>query len=166
MPTHKFGFVSGLTRKMQVGIATSEDNPNHSWLSARGGWVSYTLGVILLHVVIRTIPLVHGPYAWTLTNVVHNVVSQTFLMLLVCRTNLSHLSAYVYSSPYAQRRTVVDIGSRRKSSINSLGTNRLRYSIYGNAKVLDSLSYRLVSLSFLGDLSELIDIRSFQVSDY
>lgn len=67
---------------MQVGIATSEDNPNHSWLSARGGWVSYTLGVVLLHVVLRSIPLLHGPPVWTLTNVVHNVLMYIILHTL------------------------------------------------------------------------------------
>ena len=49
-------------------------NPNSSWLNGKGFWLSYTLGVLLLHLVLLCIPVLTTAQAWTLTNVIHNMV--------------------------------------------------------------------------------------------
>ncbi len=61
---------------MNVGVANSELNPNSSWLSGRGSWIAYGSGVLLLHLIIRSIPVIHGPIIWTATNVIHNIVRE------------------------------------------------------------------------------------------
>uniref|UniRef100_A0A8C9ETS0 ORMDL sphingolipid biosynthesis regulator 1 n=1 Tax=Pavo cristatus TaxID=9049 RepID=A0A8C9ETS0_PAVCR len=60
---------------MNVGVAHSEVNPNTRVMSSRGMWLTYTLGVGLLHIVLLSIPFFSVPVAWTLTNVIHNLVS-------------------------------------------------------------------------------------------
>lgn len=59
---------------MNVGVAHSEENPNSSWLNSRGAWISYLLGLLVLHLFFRSVPFLHGPAIWTLTNVTHSVV--------------------------------------------------------------------------------------------
>lgn len=52
-----------------------EVNPNSSWHSSRGAWLSYLAGVLALHLFLLSIPILSIPTAWTLTNVIHNLVS-------------------------------------------------------------------------------------------
>ncbi|KAJ8776215.1 hypothetical protein J1605_015690 [Eschrichtius robustus] len=59
---------------MNVGVAHSEVNPNTRVMNSRGMWLTYALGVGLLHIVLLSIPFFSVPVAWTLTNVIHNLV--------------------------------------------------------------------------------------------
>lgn len=59
---------------MNVGVAHSEENPNCSWLSNRGGWISYLLGLGIGHAILLSIPVLDLRVVWTLTNVIHSVV--------------------------------------------------------------------------------------------
>lgn len=54
-------------------------NPNSSWHSSRGAWLSYLAGVLALHLFLLSIPLISIPTAWTLTNVIHNLANYLFL---------------------------------------------------------------------------------------
>lgn len=60
---------------MQVMTATSIANTNASWLNMRGMWLGYLTSVAILHFVLMSVPLISTPMAWTLTHVIHNVVS-------------------------------------------------------------------------------------------
>ncbi|XP_027760455.1 ORM1-like protein 1 isoform X2 [Empidonax traillii] len=60
--------------KMNVGVAHSEVNPNTRVMNSRGMWLTYALGVGMLHIVLLSIPFFSVPVAWTLTNVIHNLV--------------------------------------------------------------------------------------------
>lgn len=60
---------------MNVGTASSENNPTHSYFNSKGMWIFYTLLVGLLHWVVMSVPFISVAVAWTLTNVIHNVVS-------------------------------------------------------------------------------------------
>jgi len=59
---------------MQVLTATSDPNPNASWLNSRGMWLGYLTTVVILHLVLMSIPLLTTAMAWTLTHVIHNLV--------------------------------------------------------------------------------------------
>lgn len=59
---------------MNVGTASSENNPTHSYFNSKGMWLFYTLLVVLLHWVVLSVPFISVALAWTLTNVLHNVV--------------------------------------------------------------------------------------------
>lgn len=61
--------------KMNVGVAHSEVNPNTRVMNSRGIWLTYALGVGMLHIVLLSIPFFSVPVVWTLTNVIHNFVS-------------------------------------------------------------------------------------------
>ncbi|XP_008947566.1 PREDICTED: ORM1-like protein 3 [Merops nubicus] len=58
---------------MNVGTAHSEVNPNTRVMNSRGIWLSYILGIGLLHVVLLSIPFFSVPVVWTLTNIIHNM---------------------------------------------------------------------------------------------
>ncbi|KAB0359094.1 hypothetical protein FD754_003250 [Muntiacus muntjak] len=58
---------------MNVGVDHSEVNPNTRVMNSRGMWLTYALGVGLLHIVLLSIPFFSVPVAWTLTNVIHNL---------------------------------------------------------------------------------------------
>ncbi|XP_043343487.1 ORM1-like protein 1 isoform X1 [Cervus canadensis] len=64
---------------MNVGVAHSEVNPNTRVMNSRGMWLTYALGVGLLHIVLLSIPFFSVPVAWTLTNVIHNLGMYVFL---------------------------------------------------------------------------------------
>jgi hypothetical protein len=49
-------------------------NPNSSWLNGKGLWLSYGLGVLLLHLILLCLPFLSTAVAWTLTNLIHNLV--------------------------------------------------------------------------------------------
>lgn len=61
--------------RMNVGVAHSEGNPNTRVMNSRGIWLTYALGVGMLHIVLLSIPFFSVPVVWTLTNVIHNLVS-------------------------------------------------------------------------------------------
>lgn len=61
--------------RMNVGVAHSEVNPNTRVMNSRGIWLTYALGVGILHIVLLSIPFFSVPVVWTLTNVIHNLVS-------------------------------------------------------------------------------------------
>ncbi|KAG2458726.1 ORML1 protein, partial [Polypterus senegalus] len=61
---------------MNVGVAHSEVNPNTRIMNSRGIWLTYALGVGMLHIVLLSIPFFSVPVVWTLTNVIHNLVSK------------------------------------------------------------------------------------------
>lgn len=69
---HVFFF---LQTRMNVGVAHSEVNPNTRVMNSRGIWLTYALGVGILHIVLLSIPFFSVPVVWTLTNVIHNFVS-------------------------------------------------------------------------------------------
>ncbi|XP_077594690.1 ORM1-like protein 3 isoform X4 [Stigmatopora nigra] len=58
---------------MNVGTAHSEVNPNTRVMNSRGMWLSYILGIGLLHVILLSIPFASVPVVWTLTNLIHNL---------------------------------------------------------------------------------------------
>lgn len=61
--------------KMNVGVAHSEVNPNTRVMNSRGIWLTYMLLTVVLHIVLLSIPFFTVPLVWTLTNVIHNLVS-------------------------------------------------------------------------------------------
>ena len=66
--------------RMNVGVAHSEVNPNTRVMNSRGIWLTYALGVGILHIVLLSIPFFSVPVVWTLTNVIHNFVSNIFTL--------------------------------------------------------------------------------------
>lgn len=61
--------------KMMLVGTPSEVNPNSLWLNSRGMWLSYTIGVLLLHLILLSFPFLSVAWVWTLTNILHNTVS-------------------------------------------------------------------------------------------
>lgn len=68
---------------MQVGVAHSDNNPTHSVYNSKGIWVTYLLIVFLSHLIILSVPFFSVAVAWTLTNVLHDVIM--FCMLHVTK---------------------------------------------------------------------------------
>lgn len=58
-----------------LGGTTGEVNPNSGWLNSRGMWLSYLIGVFIVHIALLSIPFLTTAWAWTLTSVIHNLVS-------------------------------------------------------------------------------------------
>lgn len=52
-----------------------ESNPNTNWLDSRGLWISYAMGMLVLHLILLSVPVFSVAVAWTLTNIIHNLVS-------------------------------------------------------------------------------------------
>lgn len=67
---------------MNVGVAHSEVNPNTRVMNSRGIWLTYALGVGILHIVLLSIPFFSVPVVWTLTNVIHNFVSSLLVLFI------------------------------------------------------------------------------------
>ncbi|XP_037344364.1 ORM1-like protein 1 isoform X1 [Pungitius pungitius] len=65
--------------RMNVGVAHSEVNPNTRVMNSRGIWLTYALGVGILHMVLLSIPFFSVPVVWTLTNVIHNFGMYVFM---------------------------------------------------------------------------------------
>ncbi|RVE70929.1 hypothetical protein OJAV_G00069470 [Oryzias javanicus] len=80
-PNHQLEFPGELPRhrKMNVGVAHSEVNPNTRVMNSRGIWLTYLLLTVVLHVVLLSIPFLTVPLVWTLTNVIHNLAMYLFL---------------------------------------------------------------------------------------
>lgn len=66
--------------KMNVGVAHSEVNPNTRVMNSRGIWLTYLLLTVVLHIILLSIPFFSVPLVWTLTNVIHNLVSHKALL--------------------------------------------------------------------------------------
>lgn len=64
-----------------------ESNPNTTWLQSKGLWVSYAVGLLLLHLILLSVPLLSVPLAWTLTNLIHNLVSRCYLFVFHVQPN-------------------------------------------------------------------------------
>lgn len=77
---------------MNVGVAHSEVNPNTRVMNSRGIWLTYALGVGILHIVLLSIPFFSVPVVWTLTNVIHNFVSCILTLVNTTPSGLSHRS--------------------------------------------------------------------------
>lgn len=58
---------------MQV-LSTSSDM-NMYWLNSKGMWLGYLTTVVILHMVLLSMPFLSTALAWTLTHVIHNLVS-------------------------------------------------------------------------------------------
>ncbi|XP_021373300.1 ORM1-like protein 3 [Mizuhopecten yessoensis] len=58
---------------MNIGTATSEENPTHSYLNSKGIWLTYTLVILLFHLMLLSVPFFSVAVAWTLTNILHDV---------------------------------------------------------------------------------------------
>jgi len=118
----------------------------HLFLGSGGMWVTYAVFLLLLHLFLLSVPFLSIPIAWTLTNVVHNVVSMNYhdesLNPLSSWTEvwlLWFLSVQLLFSPFPQRGPLGNTGlSRRRSKSNTLGANWLWGSVYNNAEVLDN----------------------------
>lgn len=68
---------------MNVGVAHSEVNPNTRVMNSRGIWLTYLLLTVVLHIILLSIPFFTVPLVWTLTNVIHNLVSYSWSCLLL-----------------------------------------------------------------------------------
>ena len=60
---------------MQVGVTNSYPNPNSYYFNSKGIWLTYIIVVAILHYIFNSLPFLTVAMAWTLTNVVHNLVN-------------------------------------------------------------------------------------------
>jgi hypothetical protein len=60
---------------MQVGTASGSENPTSYYFNQRGIWLTYVLVIFLAHLFILSMPFFSTAVAWTLTNVLHDIVS-------------------------------------------------------------------------------------------
>lgn len=91
---------------MNVGVAHSEVNPNTRVMNSRGIWLTYALGVGILHIVLLSIPFFSVPVVWTLTNVIHNLVSSALPVVHHC----AHFNAVCL--PDSHRKCVAADGAQ------------------------------------------------------
>jgi len=68
--------------KMNVGVAHSDPNPNSTFFNSRGMWVTYILIIAIVHYMLLSLPFLSIAVAWTLTNVLHNVVCHLLLLVI------------------------------------------------------------------------------------
>lgn len=54
-------------------------NPDVSYWDSRGVWTVYLLFFVIFHVMLVSLPILSVPMAWTLTNIVHNLVRMEFI---------------------------------------------------------------------------------------
>jgi hypothetical protein len=59
---------------MNVGVAHSDPNPNSTYFNSKGMWVTYVIVVVFIHYIFLTLPFLSVAMAWTLTNVMHNML--------------------------------------------------------------------------------------------
>ena len=72
---------------MQVGTASGDVNPTSSYFNQRGIWITYVLVIFLAHLFILSMPFFSTAVAWTLTNVLHDIVS---LVIISCVSRKFH----------------------------------------------------------------------------
>lgn len=51
-----------------------DTNPNTSWLSLRGTWLTNVLIVVALKLAFGLVPGINNEVSWTLTNLTYNIV--------------------------------------------------------------------------------------------
>ena len=98
-----------------------EENPNKSYLGSKGIWITYTLVVLFVHIILLAVPIINISFAWTITNVLHNMVIVwlscfLYLILLISGSNLF--------PSHNQRVSVVLNRKQFNFSLDTLGTNR------------------------------------------
>ncbi|KAA8581205.1 hypothetical protein FQN60_002786, partial [Etheostoma spectabile] len=67
----------GKTAVMNVGTAHSEVNPNTRVMNSRGMWLSYILGIGLLHIILLSIPIASVPCMYLLLHTVKGTPFET-----------------------------------------------------------------------------------------
>jgi hypothetical protein len=117
---------------MNVGVAHSEQNPNTSWLNSKGIWFTYIIFTFTMHLILLSLPFLTTATAWTLTNVLHNVVSlpeslPSFLILLYFDPGLTFecllcLGILLFAA-YRERFALGELGPRKGQVLYVLGTN-------------------------------------------
>jgi len=68
---------------MNVGVAHSDPNPNSTFFNSRGMWVTYIIIVVIVHYMLLSLPFLSVALAWTITNVLHNMVYKLTLLVTV-----------------------------------------------------------------------------------
>lgn len=68
---------------MNVGVAHSDTNPTHSYFNSKGIWLTYIIIIFMIHFLILSVPFFSMATAWTLTNVIHDVIM--FVMLHITK---------------------------------------------------------------------------------
>ncbi|XP_036830119.1 ORM1-like protein 1 isoform X1 [Oncorhynchus mykiss] len=89
---------------MNVGVAHSEVNPNTRVMNSRGIWLTYALGVGMLHIVLLSIPFFGVPVVWTLTNVIHNFVPHNPGAASALLYQLSHTGPWKDEFSFLERK--------------------------------------------------------------
>lgn len=56
------------------------DNANETWLDYKGAWITYVLLITLGHLFLLSLPFFDTATSWTLTTVIHNVVSRQYFL--------------------------------------------------------------------------------------
>jgi hypothetical protein len=64
---------------MNVGVAHSDPNPNSTYFNSKGMWVTYVIIIAIMHYMLLSLPFLSVAVAWTLTNVIHNVLMYIIL---------------------------------------------------------------------------------------
>ena len=60
---------------MEVLTAFSQANRNQSWMNHGGSWLAWLFTIALGHFILISMPFFSTPTVWTLTHVLHNLVS-------------------------------------------------------------------------------------------
>jgi hypothetical protein len=58
-----------------VMLSNKLENPNSTWVSLRGTWITNILIVVVVKLAFSIIPGVTPEISWTLTNLTYNIVS-------------------------------------------------------------------------------------------
>ncbi len=70
------GYLCHLPRELGImHVVAGALNPNRYWLNSKGMWAGYLTAVAILHYSLLGMPFLTTAMAWTLTHVIHNVVS-------------------------------------------------------------------------------------------
>ena len=69
---------------MNVGVASSNPNPNYNYFNSRGMWLTYVIVLFVSHYVILAIPMISVAVAWTATNLLHNIVRSSICTEPAC----------------------------------------------------------------------------------
>ena len=143
-----------------------DSNPNSTWLNEKGLWLSYCIGVLMLHLVLLCLPFLSTATAWTLTNVIHNLVVLNFL-ILSSNFKLIIFFATVYASAiaYSERISFRAAGPRKSPLAHSLGANWLRKAVHRQQEISYNRSSHIVSSTFLSSKT-LIIIVYYHIIDY
>jgi len=67
---------------MNIGTATSEENPTHVYFGTRGFWITYTIILLFCHLLLLSMPFFSVAVAWTVTCVFHSVVRHIITLFL------------------------------------------------------------------------------------